>query len=142
VRLPDRVIEEEIMHWHGGPGFVSDLVAIGFLDRIEGGVAVHNWAKWNPYCAAAQQRIEKARSAGKASAAARTAKHGTAQPFKPLTGSKADEDPPELSPNYPFGDSRTSSSSSVEPPTQPDPTRPDPTGSSQEYEVGRFANAG
>lgn len=59
---------------------VQDLVETGFLDRVEGGVVVHNWEKRNPYCADAPKRIETSRKAGKASAEARRQKLGSAQP--------------------------------------------------------------
>lgn len=50
--------------WEGEPSaFVAALVEIGFLDKAEGGHALHDWAEHQPYVVHAEARSERARSA-------------------------------------------------------------------------------
>jgi hypothetical protein len=59
-------IEDEA-DWDGDRGeFVAALVALGFLDGIEGAYRIHDWEKHNPYAASKGQRIEKGKKAAEA----------------------------------------------------------------------------
>ena len=77
---------DDLVGWHGAEPLTPILVEIKFLDRIDTGVQVHDWAIHNPFCAETQARIEAARKAGKASAEARRKQFGTAQPGASRTG--------------------------------------------------------
>lgn len=68
--------------WDGEIGvFTEALIEIGFIDRHEGGMVLHDWAENNPWAAGADTRREAASIAGKASAAARASKAKSDGPF-------------------------------------------------------------
>lgn len=53
---------ELAVDWAGEDGkFVATLVAVGFLDGVDGDYAIHDWADHNPWLAGAGDRSEKAR---------------------------------------------------------------------------------
>ena len=95
--------------WNGDAGqFVDCLISIKWVDPGEI-MRLHDWAEHQPWVVGAKERSEYAKIAGKASAEARRAKHGTAQPSNgPRT---ARSESVERLPNGSRTDSRTPSPS-------------------------------
>ncbi len=53
--------------WEGEPEeFVSTLEKVGFLERTDSGLVVHDWAENNPWAAGAKERSERAKRAAEA----------------------------------------------------------------------------
>ena len=78
---------DDLVGWHGAEPLAPILVEIKFLDRIDTGVQVHNWAVHNPYCANTEERLRAAKESGRRgglkSAEVRKERYGTAQPVSP-----------------------------------------------------------
>lgn len=63
---------ELVARWVGDPGLFGDaLLRIGWVDEIEGGLALHDWADEQPWVVSRPDRVEQARKAGLASGRAR-----------------------------------------------------------------------
>jgi hypothetical protein len=124
---PDQTEIEQIARWKGEPGsLVECLIILCLIDCIETDYRVHDWAIHQPYCSAAQARIEQSRAAGKASAKIRKAKFGTAQPpGGRQTQSEASKPESAKDRTASSKNHRTASSKDRSPnPTQPSPTQP------------------
>ena len=102
-------------NWNEKPDtFVACLIDAGFLDETENGFYPHNWDKHQPWVVDAENRSERARKAGQASAKARKTKYGTAQP-----------------PNGPFDERSTDTERVVE--LNSNPRTPSPSPSLKDY---------
>lgn len=128
--LPSEDEIELLVEWAGEPGkLVAALKEAGFLESD--GRTLHDWVEEQPYVVKRPDRVEAARVAGQASAEARRAKHGTAQPNGRWTES---ERCVERNPNESFGESEQSVERSPngvrtvsEPPSRPFPSLPTET---------------
>lgn len=50
--------------WHGEEGkLVKTLAEVGFLDTVDGGFQIHDWAEHNPWATGADRRSQQAREA-------------------------------------------------------------------------------
>lgn len=90
--------------------FVEILVAVGYLDPIENGWRIHDWAENNPYAAGSRARSEKARKAA-------LARWGTPDEQTKKQGLNGSDDAPSIRGAMPGA----SGSNAPDPSPSPDP---------------------